>query len=97
LDRLYDAERDHDAAIRSSRSGVSDARLAEDLLRWRRLGSAIADLARLVGDHCAASAFCDTRPRTDVLASRLVEAIDDQIDEAAWRVVEARARLEAAG
>jgi Lhr-like helicase len=78
------------------RSGVTQAVLDQDVVLWRMLGAAIADLARLISAHCAASAFCDARPKAEALAARLAEAIDDQIDEPAWQVIAAEARLRTA-
>jgi fructose-1,6-bisphosphatase/inositol monophosphatase family enzyme len=95
IDRLHDVEDDHNAAIRTLRAGVSIAALEQDLCRWRALGSAIVELARLVRGQCAASDFCDARPGTAILAARLVEAIDDQLDQPAWSVVDAQVRLQA--
>jgi hypothetical protein len=96
IGRLQDAEAEHDATIRSMRGGVCAPALSEDVRRWRAVGSAMAELARTVRRECAASAFCDARPCLELLAARLVEAIDDQIDAPAWRVINAQARLEAA-
>jgi hypothetical protein len=96
MGRVHDVEDDHHAAILDIRRGATRTALDEDLRRWRTLGSAIVDLARLVSDHCAQSAFCDARPRIESLTARMVEAIDDQIDGHAWRVVDAVARLRAA-
>ncbi|HEX4181140.1 MAG TPA: hypothetical protein VHY32_10150 [Caulobacteraceae bacterium] len=93
MSRLHDAEDDHHAAVRAVRAGVTQAALDQDVRRWRALGHAIVDLARLVSGQCAASAFCDGRPGVFALAVRLAEAIDDQVDGPAWRVIEAQARL----
>lgn len=94
--RLHDAEDDHDAELRVERAGVCANALASDLQLWRGLGAAIVDIARLVRGHCSASSFCDARPAIEPLAVRLVEALDDQIDAAAWRVIAAQAHLLAA-
>jgi hypothetical protein len=91
--RLHDAENDHDAGLRAVRGGVRAEALTKDLQLWRALGAAIVDLARIVREQCAASAFCDARPGIEPLAARLVESIDDQIDAAAWGVIAAQARL----
>jgi hypothetical protein len=96
MGRLHDAQDDHNKAIVSERRGATAAALDSDLSRWRVLGSAIVDLARLVRGQCAASAFCDARPEIEPLTARLVEAIDDQIDQPAWIVIDAQARLQAA-
>lgn len=96
LGRLHDAQDDHNEAIFAARDGVTMADLNSDLRKWRILGSAIVDLARLVRGQCAASGFCDARPEVGNLAARLVEAIDDQIDRPAWIVVDAQTRLQAA-
>ena len=96
MGRLHDAQDDHNTAILSIRQGVTAPALDGDLVRWRALGSAIIDLARLLRSHCAASAFCDARPEIESLAVRLVEAIDDQIDQPAWSVIDAQTRLQAA-
>ena len=94
---LHDEIYDHDSAIRLVRAGVTQADLDQDIVLWRTLGAAIAEVARLISAHCAASAFCDARPKTEALAARLTEAIDNQIDDPAWRVIAAEARFRAAG
>jgi hypothetical protein len=96
MGRLHDAEDDHDLAVRGLRAGVSAEALDMDAQLWRAMGSAIAELARLVSRHCHLSSFCEARPSVGLLTARLSEAIDDQLDGAAWRVVDAQARLEAA-
>jgi len=93
LGRLQDAEDAYGAQVRSERAGVRTAALDSDLKRWCALGAAIVELALAVRRHCSASGFCDARPRLDALAARLVESIDDQIDAAAWRVIEAQVYL----
>jgi hypothetical protein len=90
---LRDEIRDYDSAIRMVRAGVAQAALDQDIVLWRTLGAAIAELAKLISGHCAASAFCDARPKIEVLATRLVEAIDDQVDDPAWGVIAAEARF----
>ena len=94
MGRANDAAADHHEAIRAIRSGVTQVALDRDIGRWRGLAFAIADLARLVSGQCTASAFCDARPAIGALAERLVDAIDDQIDPPAWRVVNAEVRLQ---
>jgi hypothetical protein len=95
MGRLHDAEDDHNAAVLALRAGVTTAALDQDLFRWRALGSAIVELARMVRGQCAASDFCDARPRVTALAARLVEAIDDQLDQPAWSVINAHVGLQA--
>jgi hypothetical protein len=94
---LHDEIRNHDSAIRLVRDGATRAALDQDVILWRMLGAAIAELAKRISAHCAASAFCDARPKTETLAARLAEAIDDQVDSPAWRVIMAEARFRAAG
>jgi len=95
LRRLRETEDEHDDIRRTFRAGVSARTLAEDVRRWEALGEAIAALAGLVARHCAASHFCDARPDVGLLAIRLSESIDDLMDEPAWAVVDAAARLAA--
>ena len=93
--RLRDAEDDHDVIRRAFRQGVTAGALLADRRRWEALGAAIANLARAITDDCAASAFCDARPDVVLLTVRLCESFDDLMDEPAWTVVDAAARLEA--
>ena len=95
LRRLRDAEDEHDEIRRAFRAGVTDRALAADVRRWEALGEAIAALAVAVARHCAASHFCDARPDGLLLAVRLSESIDDLMDEPAWSVADAAARLAA--
>lgn len=90
--RLAAAENGHDADRRSTCSGVTARALVADNDAWEEIGAAIADLARLIHARCATSRLCNARPRIDALAARVSEAIDDQIDAAAWRVIDAAAR-----
>jgi hypothetical protein len=89
---LYAAMDRHDAERRTAVAGVTAHALDADKLAWSRIGEAIASLADLVTDLCQASAFCQTQPRRDLLCARLVESIDDQVDAAAWAIIEAAAR-----
>jgi hypothetical protein len=91
--RLRESEDDHDVIRRAISCGVSSAALASDLDRWERLGAAVAALACDVVMQCAASAFCGARPDADLVTARLSESIDDLLDEPAWTVVDAAARL----
>ena len=95
LRRLRETEDEHDAIRRAFRAGVTGRTLAADVRRWEALGEAIAALAGLVARHCTASHFCDARPDVALLAIRLSESIDDLMDEPAWAVVDAAARLAA--
>jgi hypothetical protein len=97
LGRLQDAEDDHDRAVRSNVAGVTSQLLDADKTRWSRVGSAIAALACQVRDSCAVSAFAEARPQMMDITARLSEAIDDQLDPCAWRIVDAAARLAADG
>jgi len=94
--RLHDAEDDFDDACRGHFAGVTSAALLADKKRWRELGGAIASVARLISMSCASSQFCPGRPQTDLLAARISEAIDDQIDASAWAVIDAATRVDAA-
>jgi hypothetical protein len=89
---LRDAQVDHDVERRSAVEGVTARGLAEDNLRWERIGEAIAALARLIHQLCADSEFGEARPAVEGVAIRLSESIDDQVDVCAWRVIEAAAR-----
>jgi hypothetical protein len=91
--RLGAAQAAHDAERRRLRGGVTTRALDLDQTGWEAIGIAIAALARLTETLCAASLLCDARPRAEVLAARISEAIDDQIDAPAWRVIDACARL----
>ncbi|MDR3512373.1 MAG: hypothetical protein P4L73_12120 [Caulobacteraceae bacterium] len=93
LGRLQEAEDDHDRNRRARFAGVTGELLDADKARWSRIGGALATLARLIGEACASSAFCEARPRAELVAARLSEAIDDQIDREAWLVADAAARL----
>lgn len=96
LGRLQDAEDDHDAARRDLAAGSSRDLLDADKARWSDVGAGVAALARLISETCAASAFSETRPCAELVTARLSEAVDDQFDPAAWRIVDAAARLAAA-
>ena len=82
----------HDAHRRTAFAGVTPRALDGDKAGWIELGEAIVTLARLVVDRCEASGFCSARPTLQDLCARLVESIDDQLDLAAWTVVEAATR-----
>ena len=97
LRRLREAQDDHDAVRRAFRAGVTGARLSADHRRWEALGESIAELAGAISRECRASHFCDARPDVVLLAIRLSESIDDLMDEPAWSVVDAAARLAAVG
>ena len=92
LRALQSALNDHDARRRSAFAGVMAAELEADKQLWRDIGEAIAALARRIADGCAASAFVAGRPAVAALRERLVESIDDQLEPAAWTVVDAAAR-----
>jgi len=94
--RLREAQDEHDQIRRTLRAGVTEGLLISDLGRWEAIGDAIARLARLVAEQFAASAFGDARPDIGLLAARLSESIDDLLDEPAWAVIDAAARLGAA-
>ena len=93
LRRLREAQNDHDGVRRALFDGVTTALLSADHRRWEAIGAAIGALADAIARHCGSSHFCDARPDTGLLALRLAESIDDLMDEPAWRVVEAAARL----
>jgi hypothetical protein len=85
----------HDHARRAGFEGVTDTELAHEHARWDAVGAAIAGLAELIRRRCADSAFCPARLQTPALVVRLTEAIDDQLDDVAWRVVDAAAQRHA--
>jgi len=93
LQRLREAQDDHDVVRRAFFDGVTTALLSADHRRWEALGEAIAELAAVITRHCGSSHFCDARPDTVLLALRLAESVDDLMDEPAWSVVEAATRL----
>ncbi len=93
LGRLQEAEDDHDRDRRDHIAGVTDERLGMDKARWSSVGGAMAALAVQICNACAASAFAEGRPRAEQVAQRLSEAIDDQLDTPAWRLIDAAARL----
>ncbi len=95
LQRLREAQDDHDVVRRALFGGVTTALLSADHRRWETLGEAIAALAIAIARHCGSSHFCDARPDAGLLAIRLSESIDDLMDEPAWSVVDAAARLAA--
>ena len=76
-------------------SGATADLLSSDHQRWEAIGAGIAALACLIEDQCIASAFCDSRPDVASLTVRLSEAVDDLVDEPAWAVIDAAARLAA--
>jgi hypothetical protein len=85
----------HDHARRAAFEGVTDAELACEHAHWDAVGAAVAGVAEMIRRRCAASAFCASPPEAGALAVRITEAIDDQLDEAAWRVVDAAAQWHA--
>jgi hypothetical protein len=93
LGRVQEAGDDHDRRCRDEIAGVIHERLETDKAGWSRLGGAVAALAAQICETCAAAAYAEARPRMDQVAQRLSEAIDDQIDAPAWRLVDAAARL----
>ncbi|HEY2660053.1 MAG TPA: hypothetical protein VGI79_10050 [Caulobacteraceae bacterium] len=95
-DQLRCAQRDHDDLRRSAASGVAVPGFHVDCDLWGQLGTAIAGLAHQIGLACRDSQYCSDRPEAAALAARLSESIDDQIDAAAWAVINAAARLRAA-
>ena len=96
-DRLQSALRDHDDHRRTTQAAVTAVGLDADNDLWAIAGAAIASLARLIGQSCRDSRYCNDRPEVAALVARLSESIDDQIDTAAWAVIDASARLRAAG
>ena len=82
----------HDVHRQRGFAGVTEVDLDADKRLWQEVGEALAALARLIADCCGASAFNATRPGTSALCSRLAESIDDQVDGAAWALIEAAAR-----
>jgi hypothetical protein len=95
LGRVQDAEAEHDRARRAHFAGVTTASLDAEKTLWTEVGVAIAELAGRFRDGCAASLFTEGNPRIEDVAARLSEAIDDQFDAYAWRVMDAAARLAA--
>lgn len=94
LERLLrEAQRRHDHDRRRHRDGVSAQDLAADNGLWNQVGRDIAGLARRIRQSCLTSHFGDARPEVTLLVDRLVESVDDQVDNAAWRVIQAAARL----
>ncbi len=81
----------HDADRRERFSGVIAADLDGDKQIWSGVGEAIAALARMLVEGCDTSAFCAAPPSASAVCARLVESIDDQVDVAAWRLIEAAA------
>jgi hypothetical protein len=96
LRQLRTADNGHAAARLSTCEGVAPTALDADVGRWIEIGGAIAALARLIQAHSAASQFCSARPDIEVLATRISETIDDQLDGPSWGLVDAVAKLEAA-
>lgn len=96
LGRLQDAEDDHDRDRREAFAGATQARLDVEKALWTQVGASIAALAGMVAEGCAGSAFSDARPDIEQMTVRLAEAIDDQLDPPAWRLIDAAARLAAA-
>lgn len=94
-DRLRDTLRDHDEDRRRHGQGVTGAALDADAALWLALGGAVATLAGQIREACRLSAFSSHRPDAQVLAARMSESIDDQLDLTAWRIVDAAARLKA--
>ena len=92
---LREVQTEHDQIRRAFRTGASDAALESDNRRWEAIGAAIADLARLISSEFSASAFGDARPDANLLTARLSESFDDLLDEPAWTVIDAAARLAA--
>jgi hypothetical protein len=90
---LREAQDEHDAIRTAHRAGVTLAALASDNRRWETIGETVADLARLIVRQFADSAFGDARPEATILVARLSEALDDLLDEPAWTVIDAAARL----
>lgn len=97
MGRLQDAEDDHDRLRREQAEGAAGVLLEMDKARWSGLGQALGALARQLCEASAASPFGEARPAAELVTARLSEAIDDQLDEAAWRVLDAAARLAAFG
>jgi hypothetical protein len=95
LGRLQEAEDEHDRARRATSAGHARVLLDADKARWTRIGAGLAAMARLICEACATSAFAESRPGAELVTARLSEAIDDQLDREAWRIVDAAARLAA--
>ena len=95
-DRLRRLQRDHDNERKKSDEGAAASDVDADNELWLNLGCAIADLARMISRSCRNSCCSSARPEVSALAARLSEAIDDQLDLSAWRIVDAAARLNAA-
>ncbi len=95
-DQLRGAQRDHDDCRRNAHAIAASTCLDADNDLWTRLGAAIASLAHLIRQACHDSRFGDARPEATALAARLSESIDDQVDAAAWAVIDASARLKTA-
>ena len=93
LRALLQAQDEHDQIRRAFRAGATDAALKSDLGRWTKIGAAVAELARLIQSEFNASHFGDARPDPELLIARISEAIDDQLDEPVWVVIDAAARL----
>ena len=91
--QLREAQRRHDHDRRHHRDGATAQDLDVDNALWDQVGRDIGALARRIQQTCLASRFGDTRPDLALLADRLVESVDDQVDRAAWRVIQAAARL----
>ncbi len=83
---------DHDLARRAEGLGQDAGQAILEGLTWAGLG---LDLGRLAAEICqtaARSACAPTQPRSSLVAQRLAEAIDDQLDAPAWRVLAAAAQ-----
>jgi hypothetical protein len=92
LGRLQEAEAEHDHVRRNSYAGATADLLDADKAAWSGIGEAIAAVAELIARSCAASAFCEARPKPEQLAARMAESIDDQVDREAWLVIDAAAQ-----
>jgi hypothetical protein len=92
LGQLQEAEAEHDRVRRVRYAGASAAILDADKAGWRRIGEAVADLARSIEQVAAVSALGEARPKSERLVARLTESFDDQIDREAWLIVDAAAR-----
>jgi hypothetical protein len=89
---LHDAMDRHDADRRARFQAASNDSLSADRAGWIEIGEAIAALAQLVTARCRASAFVFAAPNAVELGLRIVDAVDEPLDAAAFVVVSAAAR-----
>ena len=94
---LQSALRDHDAVMIRNLEGVTESMIDRRRQGWLLLGIALGRLALRTGETCRACALGAAWPEPVLIAQRLAEALDDQIDAPDWRIVEAAARWRAQG